>query len=91
MSGCKQVIAYSQPLEQFDETRVIMRIDLIRSLSGLVSFDCDCRTVGIRTRNHQHSITPQAMVTGDNIARQVRAGDVTDMDIRICVRPGNSD
>lgn len=69
MSGCKQIIAYSQSLEQFDETRVIMRIDLVRSLPGLVSLDRDRRTMGVRTRDHQHSIASQAMITGNDIAR----------------------
>ena len=69
MSGCKKIITYSQSLKQFNETRVIMRIDLVRCLSGLVSLDRDRGSMGVRARDHQHSIASQAMITCDDIAR----------------------
>lgn len=39
MGRSKQVIADAEPLEKFNETRMIMRIDCMWSLTSLVSLD----------------------------------------------------
>ena len=50
----------------------------------------DGRAVRIRAGNHQHLAAAQALVAGEDIRRQIRTGQVADVDFGIGVRPGNS-
>ena len=47
--------------------------------------------MGIRTRDHQDVVALEAVVPGEDIGRQVGTGDVSDMDFRTGIRPGDGD
>ena len=68
-----------------------MLIDLLGSLTLGVSLHRDRCAVRVGAGYHEHLVAAQALVAGEDIGGQVRAGKVTDVDIGIRVRPGNGD
>ena len=91
VGGGENVVTDAKFLEKLDETRMIVLVDLFRRLPKLVCLDRDGCTMRIRTADHQHIAPAQAVIPGYDISRQMRAGDIPNVDIRIGIRPGNGD
>jgi hypothetical protein len=66
-------------------------VDLERGGVFCIGPHGDRRAVRIGAGDHQHLSPAQALVARKNIGRQVRAGQVPDMDFSIGIRPGNGD
>jgi hypothetical protein len=90
MSGGKKIVTDPKTLEQFNEARVIVRIDSMRSLTSLIGFDRNGSAMGIRPRYHHDLVSSQAMIAGNDISRKVRSCDIPYVNIRIGIRPGYS-
>ena len=91
MGGGKNIVTDTEFLEEFDEARMVVLVDLFRRFSQLISLDRDGCAVRIRAADHQHILSPQAMLSGNDIPRQMRSSDVPHVDIRIGIWPGNGD
>jgi hypothetical protein len=64
-------------------------VDLFHRQSLGVGAQCDRCAMRIGARDDQHPVAFQAVVTGDNITRQMRTGDVAHVDRGIGIGPGN--
>ena len=63
--------------------------DLDRLDALLVGAHRDRRAVGVAARDHQHVVAPAAVVAGEDVGRQVGAGDVAEVLRSVRVRPGH--
>jgi hypothetical protein len=52
--------------------------------------NCDWRPMLIAARNHQYVVTSKALVTGEDVCRQISSSDVPQMKRPISIRPGNA-
>ena len=85
----EEVIADANLPLRLQEALMIMLEDLKRRQAAFVGFDRDRRAVAVGAADHQHMIAPQAMITGEDIGRQVSASQMPDMQIAIGVGPGH--
>ena len=63
--------------------------DLDRLDALLVGPHRDGRAVGVAARHHQHVVAPAPVVAGEDVGRQVGAGDVAEVLRAVRVRPGH--
>ncbi len=89
--GSENIVTDTKFLEQFDEPRMVVFVDIFRSFAQLVCLDRDGCAVRVRAADHQDISSPQAMVSGNDIPRQMWSSDVPHVDIRVGIRPGNGD
>ena len=66
-------------------------VDFFDRFAFLICRNDDGRAVRIGAGNHQDIVAFQTMIAGNDIARQVRTGQIADMDLGIGIRPGNCD
>ena len=78
-------------LKQLQEAVVVFLVHFFDRLAFLVRAIVDRRAVRIGARDHQNIVAFQAVVAGDNVTGQVRAGDIADVDLGIGIWPGNGD
>ena len=78
-------------LEQVDELVVEELVHLLDRHAVCIGAQRNRRAVRVRAGNHQHVISFQTVVAGNDIPRQVRAGQVAHVDGGIGIRPGNGD
>ena len=89
VGGGEQVVGNPRLLEQIEKAAVEPLVHFFHRLALGVGADGDGRAMRIRTGHHEHAIPFQTVVTGTDIARQVRPGDVAHMDGGVGVGPGN--
>ncbi len=87
----EQVVGDADPLLGFEEAAVVMLEELARRRAALVGFDGDRRPVGIRSGDHQHAVPLEPVVAGEDVRRQVGAGEVPDVQVAVRVGPGDRD
>jgi len=86
----EQVIRQPKLLEDIQEAGMEALIDFQGSGFFGVGAHGDGCAMGIRAADHQDVAFAQALVTGKDICRQVRACQVAHMDFGVGIRPGNS-
>ena len=91
VGGGEQVVRDAGLDEQIDELVVEALVDLFHRQSLGIGAQRDRRAVRVGARDDQHVVALQAVVAGDDIARQMRAGDVAHVDGGIGIGPGNGD
>ena len=87
----EQIVGQAELLEQLEEAGVVVLVDLQRGGAFGIGAHRDRRAVRVGAGDHQHLVARQAVVAGEDIGRQVRAGDIADMDLRVGIRPGDGD
>ena len=83
----EQVICQPEFLEQVQETQVIAFVHFLRGGLFRVRPHRDGCAMRIRSGYHQYLPAAQALVTGKDISRKVRPGQVSYMDLCVCVWP----
>jgi len=86
----EQVKGDAQPEERFEKTGMEQIHDLRRREAALLGRDGDGRAVGVRAGDHQDVVPAHAVVAGKDVRREVRPGDVAQMQRRVRVWPGDA-
>ena len=74
-----------------EELLVVAVGDLLRRDALLLGADGDRRAVLVAARDHQDVVAAQALEAGEDVGRQVHAGQVADVQRAVGVRPGRAD
>ena len=64
--------------------------DLAGRAALLLGAHRDRRAVDVGAGHHQHVVAGHAVVAGEDVRRQVRAGDLANVERAVSVRPGDS-
>ena len=73
----------------FEEADVVALEVLARRQPLLLGANRDRRAVRVAAGDHQDAVAAQAVVAGEDVRRDVRAGQVPQMQVAVGVRPGN--
>ena len=87
----EQVIAQSKLAREVEEAVVVTLVDGLGRYALDLGTDRDRRAVGIRARDEEHPSATEAMVAGQDVGRQVSAGQVADVDLGVGIGPGGGD
>ena len=79
----------SLPVAQ--ELRVELVDDLLRRAALVVGADGDRRAVLVAAGHHQHVVARHAVIAREDVGRQIRAGDVAEVQRAVRVRPRDGD
>ncbi len=91
MCGGEEVVGNPCLKEELKKAVVILLVDLFDWHALLVGGKDDRGAVRVGAADHQDIIPLQAMIARNDIAGQVRAGDVADVDLSVGIGPGNGD
>ena len=91
MRGCEQVVGDAVAFEDFQEGLVIFLVDFLDRYPFLVRGNHDGRPVRVRAADHQDVIPFQAVVARNDVTGQMGTRDISNVDFRVGVRPGDCD
>src|SRR5512144_1411585 len=66
-------------------------VDCLHRFAFPVSGDGDGSAVRVGAGNHEDIVAFEAVIAGDDVAGEMRTGDIAHMDLGVSIRPGNGD
>ncbi len=90
-SGGEEVEGDAQPLPAIEELALVVPGDGLGGLAGLLGLDGDGGAVLVGAGDHEHLVAAGAVVAGEDVRRQVAAGNLPQVQVAVGVRPGDPD
>jgi len=89
--GGEQVPGDAKPFPAFQELLMVAGHDLLRAFSFLFSAQSDRCPVLVTAGDHEHHIALQTVIAGEDVCREIGAGDMSQMEWTVGIGPGNAD
>ena len=86
-----EVVADAEVAPVAEELLVVAVGDLLRRDALLLGADRDRGAVLVAAGDHQDVVAAQALEAGEDVGRDVHAGEVADVERAVDVRPGRAD
>ena len=87
--GREEIPGYAEALPRLQESLVETIVDFAWCHALTLGPQCDGRAVRVRAGHHEDVVAHHAMKAGKDVRRQIRPSDVAEVQIPVCVRPGD--